>query len=62
MKGRTTKGQHVKNSEAADRARKRKASTKKGNIGDVAAIPKATMDEELKQFKAICRYILNNDL
>ena len=23
---------------------------------------KPTMDEEIKQFKAICRYILNNDL
>ena len=25
-------------------------------------IAKASLDEELKQFKAICRYILNNDL
>ena len=60
--GRTAKGQHVKSPEAAERARKRKANMKKGNIEDVAAIPKASMDEELKQFKAICRYILNNDL
>ena len=60
--GRTTKGQHEKSPEAAERARRRKGSAKKGSIKDVAAIAKATLDDLLKQFKAICRYILNNDL
>ena len=60
--GRTTAGQHEKNPAATERARKRKAKAKISNISDMAAIPKPTYDEEIKQFKAICRYILNNDV
>ena len=45
-----------------ERARKRRSKVKAGNIINTAAIVKPTMDEEIKQFKAICRYILHNDL
>ena len=59
---RTTKGQHETSPVAIERAKKRKGKTKAGNLNDAAAVAKPTLDEEIKQFKAICRYILNNDL
>ena len=60
--GRTTEGQHVKSPAAMERATKRRSKDKTGNIINTAAIVKPTLDEEIKQFKAICRYILHNDL
>ena len=52
--GRTTAGQHQKNPAATERAKKRKSKVKKHAISDIAAIPKPTYDDEIKQFKAIC--------
>ena len=60
--GRTTAGQHQKSQAATDRAKKRKSKEKKHLTSDTAAIPKPTYDEEIKQFKAICRYVLSNDV
>ena len=60
--GKTTAWQHEKSPAAMERARKRKSKAKKTNINDTVAVAKPTYDEEIKQFKAICRYILNNDL
>ena len=60
--GRTTAGQHEKSPAATERAKKRKSNAKKLATSDIAAIPKPTYDEEIKQFKAICRYVLNNDV
>jgi len=60
--GRTASGQHQKSKEATERARRRKGRTRKGSINEVAAVAKASLDEELKHFKAVCRYILSNDL
>ena len=44
------------------RAKKRKNKAKASNINDTAAVAKPTLDEEVKQFKAISRYIFNKDL
>ena len=60
--GRTTEGQHVKSPAAMERAKKRRSKEKAGNIINTSAMVKPTLDEEIKQFKAICRYILHNDL
>ena len=60
--GRTTEGQHVKSPAAMERAKKRRSKEQIGNIINTSAMVKPTLDEEIMQFKAICRYILHNDL
>ena len=68
---RTIKGQHIKDTAATERARIRKSKgrhveakggRRKGNLILTSAVVKPTLDEEMKRFKAIARYITSHDL
>ena len=68
---RTIKGQHIKDTAATERARIRKSKgrhaeakggRRKGNLILTSAVVKPTLDEEMKRFKAIVRYITSHDL
>ena len=59
---RTEEGRHVKSKAALERAKARKSKDKARHTHDNAAVIKPTLDEEVKLFKAVCRYIVNNDL
>ena len=69
---RTTDGQHVKNQAARDRAQHREDDSRHRRPADqrtrmttrklAAATVKPNLDEELKYFKALVRYITNHDL
>ena len=63
---RSEEGQHIKNPEATQRANQRKAKARSANAkkmgtcdSTVAAMP--TLDEELKQFKAIVRHVMKHE-
>ena len=69
---RTAEGQHIKNQAARRRARQRNIDNKhvrpedersrKRTMKFASATSMPTLDEELKHFKALCRYITNHDL
>ena len=63
---RSEAGQHSKNPEATKRAKERKekarsAKAKKMGISDTTVAAKPTLDEELKQFKAIVRHVMRHE-
>ena len=63
---RTEKGQFQKNPEATRRAEKRKLASrntkkKRSNLNDTTVVSKATLDEEIKDFKAIVRHIFKHE-
>ena len=60
------KGQFQKNPEATRRAEKRKPASrntkkKRSNLNDTTVVSKATLDEEIKEFKAIVRHIFKHE-
>ena len=60
---RSEKGHHLKNPEAEKRAEKRRlkarcAKVKKLSLNETTVVTKPTLDEEIKQFKAIVRHIM----
>ena len=63
---RSEAGQHVKNPAAIKRAEKRRAKArcsraKKLNISESCVVAKPTLDEEIKQFKAIVRHTTRHE-
>ena len=59
---RTEQGRHVKSEAAQRRAKARKSKEKKKHNQDSSAVVKPSLEEEIKLFKAVCRYIVQNDL
>ena len=65
--GRTDEGQYHKNLHATMRAKKRRQISRrtkkhKGSIDDVTSVTKATLDEEIKDFKMIVRHIFKHEV
>ena len=64
---RTEQGQYQKNPAAIKRAGKRKlvsrcAKGKRSNLNNTTVITKATLDEEIKEFKSIVRHIFKHEV
>ena len=59
---RSEQGRHVKSEAAQKRAKARKSKEKKQHTQDSSAVVKPSLEEEIKLFKAVCRYIFQNDL
>ena len=59
---RTEQGRHVKSEAAQKRAKARKSKEKMKHTQDNSAVVKPSLEEEIKLFKAVCRYIVQNDL
>ena len=65
--GRTEKGQYHKNLNATKRAEKRRRTSRndrksKGSLSDTTAVTKASLDEEIKDFKTIVRHIFKHEV
>ena len=63
---RSEEGQHIKNPEATRRTNQRKAKArsakaKKMGASDTTVAAMPTLDEELKQFKAIVRHVMKHE-